>query len=138
MTANQSRQELQAREMDADIVIEGGTAITMVDGQEPLPDTSIFITDGKITDIRKTDYQGNQVLDSRVEIIDAKEAIIMPGLINAHTHGAMTLFRGFADDLPLKQWLFDKIFPAEARFLNPDTVYWGFMNQDSGGLLLRV
>ncbi|MBW1701714.1 MAG: amidohydrolase [Deltaproteobacteria bacterium] len=125
MTANQSRQELQAREMDADIVIEGGTAITMVDGQEPLPDTSIFITDGKITDIRKTDYQGNQVLDSRVEIIDAKEAIIMPGLINAHTHGAMTLFRGFADDLPLKQWLFDKIFPAEARFLNPDTVYWG-------------
>ena len=125
MTANQSRQELQAHEMDADIVIEGGTAITMVDGQEPLPGTSIFITDGKITDIRKTDYKGHQALDSRVEIIDAKEAIIMPGLINAHTHAAMTLFRGFADDLPLKQWLFDKIFPAEARFLNPDTVYWG-------------
>ena len=37
----------------------------------------------------------------------------------------MTLFRGLADDLPLKQWLFEKIFPAEAKYLNPDTVYWG-------------
>jgi 5-methylthioadenosine/S-adenosylhomocysteine deaminase len=49
----------------------------------------------------------------------------MPGLINGHTHTAMTLFRGLADDLPLKQWLFEKIFPAEAKFLNTDTVYWG-------------
>ncbi len=49
----------------------------------------------------------------------------MPGLINAHSHSAMTLFRGFADDLPLKEWLFEKIFPAEARLLSQDTVYWG-------------
>jgi 5-methylthioadenosine/S-adenosylhomocysteine deaminase len=49
----------------------------------------------------------------------------MPGLVNAHGHTAMTLFRGFADDLPLKEWLFTKIFPAESAFLNPDSVYWG-------------
>jgi 5-methylthioadenosine/S-adenosylhomocysteine deaminase len=49
----------------------------------------------------------------------------MPGLINAHGHTAMTLFRGLADDLPLQSWLFDKIFPAEAKHLNPETVYWG-------------
>ena len=49
----------------------------------------------------------------------------MPGLVNGHTHAAMTLFRGYADDLPLRTWLFDKIFPVEARMLNPDTVYWG-------------
>jgi 5-methylthioadenosine/S-adenosylhomocysteine deaminase len=121
---NQGRQELQAIEMAADIVIEGGTVITMVAGQDPLPDTSIFIKDGKITSIRKTDCKGLRPLDRRVEIIDARESIIMPGLINCHTHTAMTLFRGFADDLPLRKWLFDKIFPAEAKFLNPDTVYW--------------
>ena len=49
----------------------------------------------------------------------------MPGLVNAHGHTAMTLFRGLADDLPLKQWLFEKIFPAEAKHLNEETVYWG-------------
>jgi 5-methylthioadenosine/S-adenosylhomocysteine deaminase len=49
----------------------------------------------------------------------------MPGLINTHSHIAMTIFRGYADDMPLKQWLFEKIFPAEATHLNPDSVYWG-------------
>ena len=49
----------------------------------------------------------------------------MPGLVNAHAHTAMTIFRGVSDDLPLKKWLFEKIFPLEQRFLSPDTVYWG-------------
>ncbi|MBW1862933.1 MAG: amidohydrolase, partial [Deltaproteobacteria bacterium] len=49
----------------------------------------------------------------------------MPGLVNAHSHTAMTLFRGLADDLPLKQWLFEKIFPAESKYLNSETVFWG-------------
>jgi len=45
-------------------------------------------------------------------------------LINAHTHAAMTLFRGYADDLPLQEWLETKIFPIEAR-LTAEDVYWG-------------
>ena len=48
----------------------------------------------------------------------------VPGLVNAHTHAAMTLFRGFADDLPLMRWLEQYIWPAERR-LEPDDVYWG-------------
>ena len=56
--------------------------------------------------------------------IDAQEGIIMPGLVNAHTHAAMTCFRGLADDLPLMTWLNDYIFPAEAK-LTPDIVYQG-------------
>ncbi|MFO7714419.1 amidohydrolase, partial [Desulfosarcina sp.] len=60
------------------------------------------------------------------ETIDAKGGIIMPGLINTHTHAAMTLFRGLADDLPLMTWLNDHIFPAEA-LLNPDKVHAGTM-----------
>ena len=57
--------------------------------------------------------------------MDARGGIVLPGLINAHTHAAMTLFRGLADDLPLKTWLEEFIFPAEARYVNPDSVYWG-------------
>jgi len=50
--------------------------------------------------------------------------IRVPGLVNGHTHAAMTLFRGYADDLPLMEWLERHIWPAEAR-LEPDDVYWG-------------
>jgi len=57
-------------------------------------------------------------------IIDGKNKIALPGLVNTHTHLAMTLFRGFADDLPLKEWLEEKIWPQEAK-LTADDVYWG-------------
>ncbi len=50
---------------------------------------------------------------------------LIPGLVNAHTHAAMTLMRGVADDLPLKTWLEDHIWPLEARFVAPDFVYDG-------------
>ena len=56
--------------------------------------------------------------------LDAAGGIVMPGLVNAHTHLPMTLFRGLADDLPLMTWLEEHIFPAEARHINPDSVYW--------------
>ncbi|MCK4487088.1 MAG: amidohydrolase [Desulfobacterales bacterium] len=56
--------------------------------------------------------------------IDAQGGIIMPGLVNTHTHAAMTCFRGLADDLPLMTWLNDYIFPAEAK-LTFDIVYQG-------------
>ncbi len=58
------------------------------------------------------------------EVIDGRGLALMPGFVNAHTHAAMTLFRGFADDLPLMEWLREHIWPAEAR-LTADDVYWG-------------
>jgi len=59
------------------------------------------------------------------EKIDGKEQkAVLPGLINCHGHSAMTLFRGYADDLPLKEWLEKKIWPLEAK-LNREDVYWG-------------
>jgi 5-methylthioadenosine/S-adenosylhomocysteine deaminase len=68
---------------------------------------------------------GSQV-DAREgdEVIDAAGMPIVPGLVNGHTHAAMTLFRGYGDDLPLMQWLEQKIWPAEAR-LDAEDVYWG-------------
>ena len=56
--------------------------------------------------------------------LDYPLGLIMPGLINAHTHAAMSLFRGLADDLPLETWLNSYIFPAESR-LDGNFVYWG-------------
>jgi 5-methylthioadenosine/S-adenosylhomocysteine deaminase len=58
-------------------------------------------------------------------VLDYPDGLIMPGLVNAHTHAAMSLFRGLADDLPLEEWLNSYIFPAESRNLSGDFVYWG-------------
>lgn len=57
-------------------------------------------------------------------LLDGTDKFLMPGLINAHNHCAMTLFRGLADDLELGEWLNEHIFPAEAANVNPDMVYW--------------
>jgi 5-methylthioadenosine/S-adenosylhomocysteine deaminase len=107
-----------------DLVITGGTVLTMVDGCGPIRGAEVLVKDGRITVVQPC--AGNSSPSRRgVQTIDASNSIVMPGLINAHCHSAMTVFRGYADDLPLKQWLFDKIFPAEAGFLGPETVYWG-------------
>lgn len=58
------------------------------------------------------------------QTIDARGCLVMPGLVNGHCHAAMSLFRGLADDLPLMAWLNQHIFPAEARFVTSDMVYW--------------
>ena len=60
------------------------------------------------------------------EVIDASGHIVIPGLVNAHTHVAMTLLRSYADDLPLFTWLTEKIWPVEAK-LTAEDVYWGTM-----------
>lgn len=57
-------------------------------------------------------------------VIESDALLLMPGLINTHGHGAMTLLRGYADDLPLKKWLEEKIWPVEAN-LTGDDIYWG-------------
>src|ERR1035438_3607779 len=57
--------------------------------------------------------------------LDRPEALLMPGLINTHTHAAMSLLRGIADDLHLQEWLEKYIFPAEAKNVTPDFVLWG-------------
>jgi 5-methylthioadenosine/S-adenosylhomocysteine deaminase len=104
-----------------DIIIEGGTLVTMVDGEEPVHEARVLISGDSIDGI--SDRQSSP-LPETAEIIDADGAIILPGLVNTHVHSPMTIFRGMADDLPLRTWLFDHIFPAEAKYINQDTVYW--------------
>ena len=64
-------------------------------------------------------------LQSAKKVIKATDKIVIPGLINAHNHAAMSLLRGLADDLPLDKWLNEYIFPAERALVNEEFVYWG-------------
>ncbi len=63
-------------------------------------------------------------MENFTRIIVGEDSLVMPGLVNTHTHAAMTLFRGYADDMPLMEWLEKKIWPVEAR-LRKEDIYWG-------------
>ena len=107
----------------ADILITGGTILTMDEGNTKLVDGALAIKGDRIIAMgEKTEILRTY---TAAETIDATDAIIMPGLINAHTHAAMTCFRGIADDMELMDWLNNYIFPAEARNVNPELAYWG-------------
>ncbi len=81
----------------------------------------ITITGDVVTDVGPMDaYHPGQ---SRTTL-DAHGQLAMPGLVNGHCHAAMTLFRGLADDLDLSTWLHTYIFPAEARWVSEEMVYW--------------
>jgi 5-methylthioadenosine/S-adenosylhomocysteine deaminase len=97
------------------------TGALTVTGAVTVDDVAIGVraVDGLITEIGPA--VAAQEGDER---LDAGGDLLLRGLVNGHTHAAMTLFRGYGGDLPLMQWLEDKIWPAEAR-LTDDDVYWG-------------
>ena len=101
-----------------DVIIKGGTVVTMDRGQEILKNFSIGVEDGRIAEVAE------KIPGEADFVIDARGKVVMPGLINTHTHAAMTLFRGSADDLPLHRWLQEEIWPVEAK-LKPQHVYAG-------------
>ena len=80
---------------------------------------SVRVEHGVIVEI------GTEVAESPTDdVLEGRGLALTPGLVNGHTHAAMTLFRGYGDDLPLMEWLRTRIWPAEAA-LTPDDVYWG-------------
>lgn len=80
--------------------------------------TDVYIEENKIRQI------GSGLQVQADQVIDGNRKALIPGLVNAHTHAAMTLFRGFGDDMPLMPWLEQKIWPNEAKMTHED-VYWG-------------
>ncbi|MDZ7695404.1 MAG: amidohydrolase [Deltaproteobacteria bacterium] len=103
-----------------DITIKNGTLISMDEQCSVIENATIHIYKDTIV------YVGNSNIppDPAKNVIDARGGLILPGLVNGHTHAAMTLFRGLADDLPLMDWLNHYIFPAESR-MDEDFVYTG-------------
>jgi 5-methylthioadenosine/S-adenosylhomocysteine deaminase len=110
---------------DVDILITEGLIVTMDNSGTIYDDGALAIENDTIIDLGHSEdikkaYRGKKE-------ISARNCIVMPGLINGHTHAAMTCFRGIADDMDLMTWLNDYIFPAEARNVSPELAYWGSM-----------
>ena len=81
---------------------------------------SVAVSDGRIVEVLPTvDARSKYESGSVVERVGH---VLVPGFVNAHTHAAMTLFRGLADDLPLDRWLTEAIWPAEGRWVGPEMV----------------
>ncbi|MCI5071515.1 amidohydrolase [bacterium] len=100
-------------------LIKNALIVTMNDQEDVFNKHDILIEDGVISKMGQ-----DLSSESPDQCIDASDKIMIPGLINGHTHIAMTLLRGLADDLPLNDWLNQHIWPAEAKFTH-DYVYWG-------------
>lgn len=109
--------------MSYDIVIHNGTVVTVNDRFEIIANGMICTEADRI--VRVEPLPGVRDLPEARTVIDAGGGLILPGLVNAHTHLPMTLFRGLADDLPLQMWLEKHIFPAEAAHLTPGSVEIG-------------
>jgi 5-methylthioadenosine/S-adenosylhomocysteine deaminase len=105
-----------------DLLISGGLVLTMNQEHELLADGAVAVAGKRIAALG-TASRLLKTIRARAHL-DAGGCLIMPGLINLHTHAAMVCFRGLADDLPLPVWLYEHIFPAEARHVNEETVYW--------------
>ena len=105
------------------ILLKDFTAITLED--PPVQrGVSIAIEDGLITRIAGSSDELPYPESEFDTVISGKDKLVLPGFVNAHTHLAMTLLRGYADDLPLMEWLREKIWPLEAK-LTSDDIYWG-------------
>lgn len=95
-----------------DLLIVGGTVVTMDQDRNVIEDGAIAIKDGRVVAVGKaSDMRGRAARQT----INAAGKVIIPGLINTHTHIPMVLFRGISDDLDLNDWLTKYIFPAEAK-----------------------
>jgi len=109
--------------MHNDILIINSTILPLSDNEAELIEKGfVAIKDGAISALGPmTDLPDSS---EAKKTIDADGYLVMPGLVNTHTHAPMTLFRGLADDLPLMTWLNEHIFPAEAKNVNAEMVYW--------------
>lgn len=106
-----------------DHLIHGKWVITCEENEAPLEQHALAIKDGKILAILPS-KEATQKYKAKKEIHYPTHALT-PGLINAHTHSAMTLFRGLSDDLELMDWLENHIWPAEGKWVSEELVYDG-------------
>jgi 5-methylthioadenosine/S-adenosylhomocysteine deaminase len=111
------------RMKSVDLLVLNGTLVTMDKGHRVIEDAGVAIENGRIVAVG----QRKDIIRrfTSPQTVDAGGKIIIPGLINGHTHIPMTLFRGLADDLDLQDWLTKFIFPAEAKNVSEEFVRAG-------------
>ena len=105
-----------------DTLLHAGVLLTQDDDRRVLENAALAIDGGRIVALGYS--QDVTAAWQAREILDLSGMLVMPGLVNAHTHAAMTFLRGLADDMPLMDWLQQKIFPVE-QGLKPDLVRLG-------------
>ena len=103
-----------------DLLIEAGHVVPVQPHAVVLEDTAVAVRDGVIVGIGPRSEMRADWQPART--VSRPDAVLIPGLVNAHTHNPMTLLRGVADDLPLKVWLQQHIWPIEGAVIGPDFV----------------
>ena len=108
---------------EVDLIVTGGTVVTVDAAGRVIENGAVAIDGADIAAVDTAAAIGKQFRGR--ETINASGQIVMPGLINTHTHAPMVLYRGLADDLPLMEWLNNYIFPAESKTVSPEFVRAG-------------
>ena len=107
----------------ADLILTGGTVVTMNDRYDIWEPGAVAVRDGAIVAVGPAEEVGREW--TARETVDCSGHAVIPGLINAHTHAPMTLVRGLADDLRLDVWLIGYMMPVEREFVRPDFCWLG-------------
>ena len=108
--------------VEVDLIVLNGLVLTLDANDQRFDPGGVAIASGRIAAVGPAEVISSTYRASRT--LNTDGCVVMPGLINSHTHAAMTIFRGLADDLPLMEWLHKNIFPAE-RKLTEEWVFWG-------------
>ncbi len=106
-----------------DLLVRGDYVVTMNAAQDVIENGAVAIDEGVILAVGPSDDIESQY--DAIEVLDGGRRVVMPGLVNGHSHAAMTLLRGVADDLALMDWLQNYIFPAEVEFVDAEFVRIG-------------
>src|SRR5512136_3031686 len=109
--------------MKADTILAHGALVTMDGAWRVIPDGALAMKDGRIVAVAPSVDVLREF--EAFDVVDCSGCAVIPGLVNAHTHAAMTLLRGLADDLRLDVWLHGYMMPVEREFVNPDFVRLG-------------
>jgi 5-methylthioadenosine/S-adenosylhomocysteine deaminase len=118
-----SAQRRGRRMKQVELLVLGGTLVSMDQQRRVIPDAGVAVAGGRIVAVGTRREITAQY--SAAQTVEANGRLIVPGLINGHTHIPMTLFRGLADDLDLQDWLTKYIFPAEAKNVSEEFVRAG-------------
>jgi 5-methylthioadenosine/S-adenosylhomocysteine deaminase len=118
-----SAQRRGRRMKQVELLVLGGTLVSMDQQRRVIQDAGVAVAGGRIVAVGTRREIASQY--SAAQTVEANGKLIVPGLINGHTHIPMTLFRGLADDLDLQDWLTKYIFPAEAKNVSEEFVRVG-------------